>query len=414
MSQETTTHLTRRLRLSHLVHVALLGLFLCQLLTSDVCGAEEAADPYDVLYDVIMTRYGKDGKSYAQNESSPLIYRTSDFPFGEKTYKKFYAAMDALDALPQEKIEAYSDVKRALLQHHLWAVFDATTPNPHPRFRDVVRSHLANRAEAQKKIARLIQRLALNKAQILALPDTRAATVKSAGFPQRHDPKDPFKPFLPADLYAKESSWVCLGKVPRPVPALFHSDTSQWRSAFIPFMRAPGGRKATLKCIERHNNKEQFPVGTQFALITQTILISDEGEMILSPLISEIQLRAYLIVNLPAHNARPKAAQCVAEFVMQPRQLIQGKAVMKAVHPKELRVQIPISNPESDPFEVGVIAKTPRLTTCIQCHNAAGRSGLGLIRGRHPLMEANPGEIGRSTSARKREHYTWKTLRELW
>jgi hypothetical protein len=360
-----------------------------------------------------MTRYGPDGKSYAENETVPAIFPNSDFPFGGKTYKKFNAALDAFGALPRKKIEAYSDVKRALLQRHLWAVFDATTPHRNPQFRNVVRSHSANRAEAQKKLATLIRRLALTKAQILALPDTRAATVKSAGFPQRHDPKDPFKPFLPADLYAKESSWVCLGKVSRPVPAVHHSGTNQWRSAFLPFMRAPGGRKETLKCIERHNNKKVFPVGTQFALITQTFLISDEGEMILSPLISEIQLRAYVIVNLSAREARPKATQCMAEFVMQPRQLMQGKAVMKAVKPKERRFEPPTGNPKADPFETGYIAKTPRLTTCIGCHNAAGRSGLGLI-GRHSLKEANPVEIGRATSARKRDDYTWKTLRGLW
>ena len=61
-SQETTTYLARSLRLQSLVCVALLALFLGQLLTGRVCGAEDEADPYDVLYDVLMTRYGTDGK----------------------------------------------------------------------------------------------------------------------------------------------------------------------------------------------------------------------------------------------------------------------------------------------------------------------------------------------------------------
>ena len=115
-AQETTTYLARSLRLQHLVRVVLLVLFLCQLLTDRVCGAEDAADPYDTLYDVIMTRHGPDGKSYAENETSPAIFAWSEFPFDDKTFKKFNPAMDAFAALPQEKIEAYSDVKRALLQ----------------------------------------------------------------------------------------------------------------------------------------------------------------------------------------------------------------------------------------------------------------------------------------------------------
>ncbi len=76
-SQETTTYLARSLRLQRLVCVALLVLIPGQLLTGRVCGAEDAADPYNVLYDVIMTRYGKDGKSYAENESSPAIFSES-------------------------------------------------------------------------------------------------------------------------------------------------------------------------------------------------------------------------------------------------------------------------------------------------------------------------------------------------
>ena len=106
-SQETTTYLARSLRLQHLVRVALLVLFLGQLLTGRAQGAEDAPDPYDVLYDVIMTRYGTDGKSDAENESSPVIFSFSEFPFGDKTFKKFSAALDAFAALPHAKIEAY-------------------------------------------------------------------------------------------------------------------------------------------------------------------------------------------------------------------------------------------------------------------------------------------------------------------
>jgi len=64
---------------------------------------------------------GRTVKSYAENESSPVIFSTSEFPFGDKTFKKFSAALDAFAALPQAKIEAYDDVKRALLQRQFFA-----------------------------------------------------------------------------------------------------------------------------------------------------------------------------------------------------------------------------------------------------------------------------------------------------
>ena len=157
----------------------------------------DAADPYNVLYDVIMTRHGKDGKSYAQNETSPAIFAWSEFPFDDKTFGKFNAALDAFAALPQENIDEYSDVKRALLQRHLWKVFDTTFNWDWSADwwwsgrKSFPKSHLDRRAASQPKIASLIRRLALTKAQILALPNPMAATVKSGGFAQAHDPAGP-------------------------------------------------------------------------------------------------------------------------------------------------------------------------------------------------------------------------------
>jgi len=296
-----------------------------------------------------MTRYGKVGKSYGENETGPVILAWSVFPFGDKTYEKFNAALDGFAALPQSKIEAYSDIKRALLQRHLWKAFDATIPHSWRR-------HNERRAAVQPKIASLMQRLALTGAQIRAIPNTLAATVKFGRFAQRHDPKDHLKPFLAADLYSKESSWICLGEVTNPIPAAQHSDKLLWRSAFLQFIRLPGGRIETLKYLENlKDGAEVFPVGTQFALIEQAFLISDDGELVLSPLIVSVQLRAFLDVNRHFLDTQPKATQCVAEFVMRPRQLMQGNAVMKALTPQDYRFEAGQEDLQdfdpSDPFE---------------------------------------------------------------
>lgn len=417
-SQETKTYLARSLRLQRLVRVALLVLFLGQLLTGGVRGAEGAADPYDTLHDVIMTRYGPDGKTYAENESSPALFTDSEFPFGDKTYKKFNAALDAFAALPQAKIKEYSDVKRALLQRHLWKLFDVTirsrwidSRTGKQRFGSL--NHPNRRAALQPKIASLIQRLALTKAQILALPDPRAATVKSGEFAQRHDPADQLKPFLPADLYAKDSSWVCIG-TDEAIPVDLHVERRKWRSAFYSFIRLPKGRAETLEYIE----KKQIPVGTQVALIEQAFLISDQGELVLSPLIVSISLRAYLYVNGGTRDERPETTQCVAEFVMQPRQLMQGNAVMKALNPLEHRFEASekfICQDTRDPFETGRIPRLTRLNSCMGCHRNSGKARV-LTRGGggSRLFASSPAAISKATSNEKRNHYTWKTLRENW
>ncbi len=425
MSSLKTTCLARSLRLQRLVRVALLVLFLGQLLTGGVRGAEDAADPYNVLYDVIMTRYGKDGKSYAENESAPVIFSSSEFPFGDKTFKKFSAAMDAFSALPQAKIEAYDDIKRALLQRHLWKVFDATTPVSWKHEGKTYRlSHSDRRVAVRPKIASLIQRLALTRAQILALPNTRVATVKSGGFAERHDPRDRFKPFLPADLYSKESSWICLGEDKHPIPASQHTGKLNGRSMFLQFMRLPEGHTETLRYMEKLKNRmEIFPVGTQFALIEQAFLISDDGELILSPLIVSIQLRAYLDVDRRAREARPEATQCVAEFVMQPRQLMKGTAVMRAMNPRDYRFEAGAPDGAGfspyDPFGTGDISEgmptITRLNLCMSCHG--GKPGVrtrSFKSTRLFFKESSPEEISKATSAQKRDYEQWKKLRELW
>lgn len=420
--------MTSPIRLKFRARVALLVLFLGSLLPLNVRAADEPADPYDVLYDVIMTRYGPDGKSYAENEASPAISAWSDFPFGDKTYGKFNAALDTFAALSQTEIEAYSDIQRALLQRHLWEVFDTTFPfdwtdggwlgrQPFPR------SYLDRRAAVQPRIASLILSLALTKAQILSLPNTISATVNSGDFAQHHDPRDRYKPFLPADIYSQESSWICVGEDERPIPAGSHTRELEMRSIFLPLMRLPGGRIETLRFLKQSKNRALFPVGTKLALVEQAFLISDDGELILSPLIVGIQLRAYLDVDRSARKARPEATQCVAEFVMQPRELFKGNAIMKAMSPRDHRFGVPGPNAAYfdpyDPFGTGEttegMPKSTRLNDCMRCHG--GRTGVRtrtLMATRLVFKEGRPEAISKATIAQKQNDKTWQKLQELW
>ena len=431
-SRGAITYMIRGLRLQHRVPALLFLPVFALLLLSRAQGAEDAADPYDTLYDVIMTRFGPEGNAYAENETTPAIFNSSSFPFGDKTYTKLNAALDAFAALPQSKVQAYSDVQRALLQRHLWKLFDVALPIRWERrsatgeVRSFVRQrrNSGRREAAQPKIASLIRRLALPRERILALPDTLAATVKSGGFPQRHDPDNLLEPFLPGDPRSKDDSWVCLGEIGHSIPADAHSTKFRWRSAFLSFMRAPGGRAETLKCIEKINREDELPVGVQFALIEQAFLISDVGELVLSPLIVTMSLRAYVGVNPRESNGLPEATQCLAEFVLRPRQLMQRNAVMEALGPREHRFEAGGSqSPEgavSDPFELRAspVGFRSRLSFCRSCHVGASRisvrrSGVKTARV-HVLKEDSPEEIIEATLSRKREDYTWETLRRLW
>jgi hypothetical protein len=171
-------------------------------------------------------------------------------------------------------------------------------------------------------------------------------------------------------------------------------------------------------------NKEVFPVGTQFALIEQAFLISDDGELILSPLILSVQLRAYLDVVRSVRDARPAATQCVAEIVMQPRELMKGNAVMKPLDPRDHRFEAgdeecQLSGGPYDPFETGDMPNT-RLNICMRCHGGSAKTSahsiltVDLRSSRRFFEEGSPEAIGKATSAKKRERHTWKTLHGLW
>lgn len=393
-----------------------------------------ATDPYDRLYDVVMTRW-KDGKTYARDETSPAIFAWSAFPFDDQTFDEFNAALDAFDALSQEEIDQYSDVQRALMQRNLWEVFDTTFNWNWPDDwwwdgqRSFPKTHLDRRSIAQPKIAALMKRLALTKKQILALPNPMAATIKSGRYAEAYDPANPFQPFLPQDLHrSTESSWICVGEDGNEIPADLHTGNSHSRSMFLQFMRLPGGRAETLEYMERIRQRpHQFPVGTQFALLEQPFLISKDGELVLSPLVVSVQLRAYLDIgrDFQRYSAEPKATQCVAEFVMHPRQLMQGNAVMKVMGSKDFRFDAGSETPTPgfsprDPFATGPIAAgmpPTRLNQCMDCHDRAGGRGVRTrsFKGTSEFFTVgNPEDIGRATAAQKLEDAQYLTLQKYW
>ena len=422
MVSHRPTYATRSFQRRHFLCVVLFIHGFCLLPTIGDCEANDTRDPYDELYDLIMVRKDPDGKAYATNEVGPLIYGRSKFPFDDATFPRLKAAMENFNALSKTQIEAYGNVKRALLQRQLWVVFDATLPRND--FKPP--THVDRRQAAQKVLATLIKRVALSKDEIVALPDTLGATIKDGNFPEEHDPADRFKPFLPADLYAKDSSWICLGKAGNPDTD--HARIDRRRSAFTQFVRLPGGRKATEEYVKKLNDREAFPVGTQFALVGQAILISDEGKLVPSQIINSIQLRAYLNVTMTALQARPKPIVCVAEFVMQPKQLKQGKFAMRALGPKDFRFHTIAagSGGTVDPLEGKTAAHarnlTPALQSCVFCHERSrpGVRSLGdfMFGDRYAdkltFEVGNPVEIAKAVAASKRKDKTWKRLQELW
>ena len=413
--------------------------------------ADEPSDPYDHLYDIIMVRKVSDEHAVTDDPESPLLWEDSRYLLSEDTLPRLLNSLDALNSLPENRIKAYPPLNRAVLQHHLWTVFDWTT------LLDLSNGEAnlppAQLHRMQKSLALAIRKLALSETTIASLPNPLTATADSKTFPTSFDASGSSQPYLPSDLFDEKGPWVCLSKVDRAVPAIIHTEAVAARSAFLIFMRLPKGRDATLKYLESlaafrspwvsgeqqpyigipqhpslmmvdvHDNPRtpQFPVGTQVALLQQPLLIADSGQLTLSPLVQRVQLRTYLNVNVDRRNNQVLGpSQATSEFVLQPRAMMEGNVPMRPIAANEVHYTTIFTS--SDAIERPASRSVTRLQTCIACHSG---SGIHSINSRFELFqnrslspprfaETTSNEIGSATARMKRKEYAWGLLRGLW
>ena len=421
------------------------------------CRADAAADPFGVLYDIITVRKLDDGRVITPAAATPLLWADSRYLVDNGAPAKLTEALNALNAIPEARFDAYPPVNRAILQHHVWTVFDWTTLLTHSSATKPPRIPGRELFKLQQALATTIRKLALSKAAILRLPSPLQATVASRVYRRTFDPENVTKPFLPEDIYDGKGPWVCLSKANHAVPAKIHTASVNARSAFMIFLRLPNGREQTLEYLNKlaafrspwlpgpqeasanipehaamrdldlHVNPKtpQFPVGTQVALVKQALLITDSGLLVLSPLIQDIQLRAYLNVYVDRARNNPglPPSQALAEFYLQPRQLMLGRLPMRAVaadevhHTTTLTSSDPIENPRSN-----AESQVPRLKSCMSCHPGAGIHSINSYgeffqrRSVRPprFVNSTAATIGAATARLKRKDYSWGLLQGLW
>ncbi len=214
-------------------------------------------------------------------------------------------------------------LKRAFLQRDLWAVFDHLAGQNIARYGDgdIIRRGALNkdvyghesdevpfddpqamqrRGILCRKLAVIIQRLALPQAVIKALPDSYAAAIRSGNFASRHD-FDCQSNYLPAGLLTSPDEWVEIDTSSESLP--HHKQEGQidyvarsirGRSYYRIFWRFPDGRKAVeeyLKYIREEGvdwektarqghvalkpDVRQIPVGTEAAIVQFMIVLDD-------------------------------------------------------------------------------------------------------------------------------------------
>ena len=411
------------------------------------------ADPlhlWNRLHSALFVRAAVDGRSYGQDELDPLLWPKSKYLLAGERHKRVVALLDEFLAKDGHKF-IKDPLKRVVLQHDLWAVFDWLA-NPTAPYQYREDDFPPEVRVLQVRLAKAIRRLALSAEEIQRLPDNYAAAVAAKAFATCHDPQKPERAFLPADLFDPDGPWVLLGEHMAPA-APVHVRATHGRSAFFVLMNLPAGRKATLGYLERlgafpnalmpqpaDRNAEflaknlprlnpglpQFPVGTQVALVRELLAIDDRGKIKPTRLIESVQLRVYREVPKgdPAHPEgfdELAGKQDFHEFRMTRKDLFVGTAGgLHAVGPRDEEV-LPLLNPHAeDPFEEDPPIRPGTFRTLAKCSGCHSRPGIhsveayrrSVVQSAH-LRADDRGQQERAALLRKWENYSWGLLQGL-
>lgn len=243
--------------------------------------------PWNRLFRELYRRTDPQGDEYGADELDPLLWFDTTYLLTGGSHQQALQVLDEFLSIHAENL-IHDPPKRAMFQRDLWAVFDwlAAQDDPYP----------AEREALQVRLVEIMKRVALTEEEISSLPDNYARAVKAHDFPARFKPDLPDKAFLPPDLFQPDGAWVPLGREGGPT-AMTHTEAFPFfgRSVFLVFVRSPAGRAETLDFIDSLNT-EKNPVtvtGSEVALVRRMLLIDDQGELVLSPLVETIQIRHF-------------------------------------------------------------------------------------------------------------------------
>ena len=376
------------------------------------------------LHEAMFIRMGPDGRAYGEDRLEPLLWGASKHLLEEKSNKQAVALLE--EFLKKKEPKLIEDpLKRAVLQRDLWLVFN-WLEGDHGNFAEPAlkaEEVRAARDRLRRPLTAVIGRLALTADQIKKLPDNYAAAVASGEYAKKFDAEHPDKPYLPADLFAADGPWVCVGRADGPIAPehLRDNGTNPFtNSAFLLFLRLPGGRAATVDYLKRLRSFDQplrvetkkaeypvgkympnpkllpFPVGTEVALVRRALLIASPNILTATALTESVQLRVYrgipemteqtlraALNNDSATNQRTRSSQSFQEFQFSRSMLFAGRAGgLRAVGPDERDFPTPFSLWYHDLFEESKPGRgEPPFSTssqfsvkagCFQCHSLPG------------------------------------------
>jgi len=397
---------------------------------------------WNQVHAALFVRVDQAGQQYGRDAVDPLLWPdTSGFLLQGKSHTQAIRVLDQFIAKEGAKL-IKDPVKRAVMQHDLWAVFDwtANTFNPLPFGGKVdpkkhATAKLTNsRMALRQRLAKAITSLALNKREIATLPNNYARAIAAKTFNARFEEKSPHQPLLPTDLLKPNGSWVCVRGALNGPSAPVHMQYYRGRSPFLVFLKLPGGRDATLDYLARLNkhsskalqpedwdkNLPLFPAGTAVALVRQMTVINQAGEMVSTSLVQSVQLRVYRKVGQEITDH--KTSQAVFKFTLNRHDLFANKTGGLKPVSLEKRTGLSLVYNE-DYFESDRHASRDTvMQSCINCHSCGGATAKSIfsfkqddwVRAAHSMdlnaLRLTPTNIG----LEQKRAISWKSQRHDW
>ena len=343
------------------------------------------------LHSVFFVREDNQGNKVGGDLVDPYLWpSTTEFLLKGNSHNKAITLLDEFIKGNGHQLIA-DPLKRAVLQHDLWSIFDWTTNydkglpfggaiSPKTKSKELNDSRKALRS----RLSKAINLLALDETEALGLINNYSMAVKSGSDLKKLDKTDFEGHFLPSTLLTDNSNWVCVRGSLQGPSAPVHMRYYGGRSPFLVFLNLPGGRTATLKYLNALNKSTaakfagttddvplpQFPEGTSVALVRKMSVITQSGDILVSPLVQTVQIRVYNQVgeDIKDHNS----SQTVYKFVLNRKDLFASiNGGLKPVKKNSIEGLSLIYS--SDYFEDERLKPNSSvMKSCIDCHSCGG------------------------------------------
>jgi hypothetical protein len=393
--------------------------------------------PWNRLRECLFVRTCDDGFMYRREELEPPLQALSKHLLEGPSHERALTLLDEFVGRRADQL-IREPVKRAVLQRDLWAVFGMTAGTGTLHWWQLRDQLLASgiedtgdeqfgrrraRRELQRRLVAAMRRIALSPEEISALPDNLLQAANSRSFPASYDPLHPERVFLPVDLPQSDGPWVLVSNTERAdgLAAPAHVQFTNGRSLFLVFLNVPGGQEATKAYLAKIGKAkpEQFPEGTQLALVRRMLLIDTSGNLCASPLTEEVQFRVFRHLDTVDSY----------ELLLSRKDLFAGRrGGLRAVTTDETSYY-DISGfhggsptGTKDPLEV---KPRPRpisvLDCCVTCHRFHGEGGIRSVASafasgrKYPDLQpaSRDGQIRNALNWTKKT-YSWGLLQGLW